>query len=346
MRNLKVMVTGLALAGLAGCGTAWASESRPTWVAPSSASADRAADRDAGRDAEEPADSSTDGSTSDGPTSEGPTTDGSSADGSSTDGSSAEQPGPDSPSDDTSPSSGSTPSASEDASSLSEEETAPDPESSPSEAATSHPASAHHGGPANSLMKTGEAGVALTFDDGPDPVQTPKLLDLLAEEGVKGTFCLVGQQAAAHPDLVRRIAEEGHTLCNHTWNHSLTLGKESPDTIRTDLEKTNEAIHAAVPDAEITFMRAPGGNFTPAFVEAATELGMTSIYWQVDTRDWEHPAGESGDAHVARVIKTVKQQTGAGSIVLSHDFGQPGTITAYKTLLPWLKERFELIALR
>ncbi|WP_305790026.1 polysaccharide deacetylase family protein [Symbioplanes lichenis] len=225
-------------------------------------------------------------------------------------------------------------------------EPAADPTSAPASATASPSATQeHHGGPANSLMVTGTKGVALTFDDGPDPATTPQLLDLLAKQHVKATFCLVGENVKAFPDLVRRIADEGHTLCNHTWNHSLTLGKKKPAAIRADLEKTNAAIRAAVPDAEIKYMRAPGGNFTPAFVKTAAELGMTSIYWQVDTRDWDHSGGESDAAHVTSVVKAVKKHTSKGAIVLSHDYAQPDTIQAYRKLLPWLKDRYDLIAL-
>ncbi|GAA2527620.1 polysaccharide deacetylase family protein [Winogradskya humida] len=298
MRNLKLMVTGLALAGLAGCGTAYAAASpSASWVAPSSSPTATPTATSA----------ATPTATSATPTTAAPASPSSEA--------------PAAPSSE-----------------------APAPSSS-SAAPSSSPAAPHHGGPANSLMKTGTKDVALTFDDGPDPVQTPALLDLLGEEGVKATFCLVGQQAAAHPDLVRRIVEEGHTLCNHSWNHSLTLGKGSPAQIRKDLQKTNDAIHAAVPDAEIKYMRAPGGNFTPALVKAASNLGMTSIYWDLDPRDWDHPAGESDAAHTARVISTVKKHTTKGAIILSHDYGQPDTIKAYRTLIPWLKTRFTLIAL-
>ncbi|GAA2572524.1 hypothetical protein GCM10010435_54060 [Winogradskya consettensis] len=299
MRNLKLMVTGLALAGLAGCGTAYAAASpSASWVAPSSS-----------------------------PTATSAAT---SAETSVPASPSSEAPSPEAPA---------APSSEAPAAPSSE---APTPSS---EAPSSSPAAAHHGGPANSLMKTGTKDVALTFDDGPDPVQTPALLDLLGEQGIKATFCLVGQQAAAHPDLVRRIVEEGHTLCNHSWNHSLTLGKGSPAAIRKDLQKTNDAIHAAVPDAEIKYMRAPGGNFTPALVKAASDLGMTSIYWDLDPRDWDHPAGETDATHTARVISTVKKHTTKGAIILSHDYGQPDTIKAYRTLIPWLKTRFTLIAL-
>jgi peptidoglycan/xylan/chitin deacetylase (PgdA/CDA1 family) len=200
-------------------------------------------------------------------------------------------------------------------------------------------------GPAGSFMATGTSAVALTFDDGPDPVQTPKILDLLAAEHVKATFCLVGQNVAAHPDLVARIVAEGHTVCDHSWSHSLTLGRQKPAVIRADLERTNAAILAAAPSAQIKYMRAPGGNFTPAFVKVITAMGMKPIYWSVDPRDWDHPAGETDAAHRAKVIRMVEKETHRGSIVLSHDYGQPDTITAYASLLPWLEKHFRLIAL-
>ncbi|WP_433297560.1 polysaccharide deacetylase family protein [Actinoplanes sp. CA-030573] len=197
-------------------------------------------------------------------------------------------------------------------------------------------------GPGNSLRTTGSATVALTFDDGPDAVQTPRILALLAKYQVKATFCLVGQQAQKHPEIVRDIVAAGHTLCNHTWNHSLTIGKDKPEDIQADLERTNAAIRAAVPDAQIPFFRAPGGNFTDRLVGVAATAGMTSLYWQVDPADWDHKPGETDAAHTDRVIAEVKKHARPGSIILSHDFNQPDTIAAYENLLPWLKENFTL----
>jgi peptidoglycan/xylan/chitin deacetylase (PgdA/CDA1 family) len=198
---------------------------------------------------------------------------------------------------------------------------------------------------AGALRRTGSAAVALTFDDGPDPVQTPLLLDLLREHGVKATFCMVGFRVRDHPELVRRIAAEGHTLCNHSWQHLVTLATRTTDYIRWDLESTNDAIRAAVPDARIAYFRAPGGNFTPELVAMAKQLGMTSIYWHVDPRDWDHRKDPSDPAHIERVIASVQRHTRPGSIVLSHDNAQPDTIAAYRILLPWLKERFQLAPL-
>ena len=202
-----------------------------------------------------------------------------------------------------------------------------------------------NGGPAGSISTTGYDAVALTFDDGPDPQYTPQLLELLAKERVKATFCVVGQQAKRHPDLIRAIARAGHSLCNHSWDHDLKLGKKPVAKIKADLERTNAAIHAAAPNAKIRYMRAPGGNFTPALVRTAGSLGMLSVYWKVDPRDWEQPKKESGAAHRKKIIRVVMRKTRPGAIVLSHDYAQPETIAAYRVLLPWLHKRYRLIPL-
>lgn len=200
-------------------------------------------------------------------------------------------------------------------------------------------------GPDGSMKTTGGPGVALTFDDGPDPVYTPKMLDLLKANGVKATFCLVGKQAKAYPSLVRRIVNEGHTLCDHTWAHSLEIGKQTKEVILADLQDTNNAIRSAVPNAKIRYFRAPGGNFTPLLVEVAAEMGMRSLYWSLDTRDWEYSKWGHGQSMVDHIVGTVQTKIRRGSVVLSHDFKKPDTLTAYRTLLPWLKANVTLIAL-
>src|SRR4029453_9109275 len=96
------------------------------------------------------------------------------------------------------------------------------------------------------VQATTESGaVALTFDDGPDPNYTPKMLALLKKHDVKATFCLVGVQAQQFPQLVRDIVADGHTLCNHTWKHDTKLGTKSEDAIRADIKRTQDAIWAA-----------------------------------------------------------------------------------------------------
>lgn len=200
-------------------------------------------------------------------------------------------------------------------------------------------------GPGGSVLSTGSAAVALTFDDGPDPINTPKILDELKQCGVKATFCLVGFRARDNPAMVARIAAEGHTLCNHSWQHLFDLAKRDEAYIRRDLQKTNDAIHKAAPAARIAYFRAPGGNFTTNLVKIAGSMGMKSIYWHVDPRDWESSKYGKGTSMVNHVIAAVERDVRPGSIVLSHDNGKPDTITAYRTLLPWLKARYTLIGL-
>ncbi|MEU8260822.1 polysaccharide deacetylase family protein [Micromonospora sp. NPDC048999] len=195
-------------------------------------------------------------------------------------------------------------------------------------------------GPNGSMMSTGSSGVALTFDDGPDPQYTPQVLALLREYGVKATFCIVGENAESNPDLVQAIVSEGHTLCNHSWDHDENMGKRSPEAIRNDLLRTNAAIRAAVPDARIAYYRQPGGNWTSPIASIAQDMGMTPLHWAVDPSDWQAPSA-------TRIIQTVLSQTEPGSIVLMHDAGgdRRGTITALEYLLPELLSRFKLEAL-
>ncbi|MET7945468.1 polysaccharide deacetylase family protein [Micromonospora sp. NPDC005324] len=187
---------------------------------------------------------------------------------------------------------------------------------------------------------TGTPRLALTFDDGPDPRYTPQVLALLREYDVRATFCVVGENAQNHPDLVQSIVDAGHTLCNHSWHHDVGLGARSADAIRSDLLRTNAAIRAAVPNAPIVWYRQPGGAWTYPVVSVAQQLGMTPLHWSVDPSDWEQPGA-------TKITATVLSQAAPGSVVLLHDAGgdRQGTVEALRRILPDLTARFELEAL-
>ncbi len=208
---------------------------------------------------------------------------------------------------------------------------------SPDAAPDAAPVEPDGDGPYGSLVATGSSRIALTFDDGPDPRWTPQVLALLAQYGVRATFCVVGENVEAHPDLVRSIVAEGHTLCNHSWNHDVNLGKRSPATIRADVLRTNDAILAAAPDARIAYYRQPGGAWTPSIMSACADLGLTPLHWSVDPSDWKAPGATTIEA-------MVRSQMGPGAIVLMHDAGgdRSGTVSALQQLLPELLTRFEL----
>jgi peptidoglycan-N-acetylglucosamine deacetylase len=161
--------------------------------------------------------------------------------------------------------------------------------------------------------------IALTFDDGPNATLTPKLLDLLAARRLKATFFVVGQNAADHPDILKRAVREGHEIANHSWSHP-NLGKMSDDAVRHELQKTDEAIVAAI-GKRPTLLRPPYGSITAnqkRWINA--EFGYRIIIWDVDPLDWKRP-GPS--VVTARILKETK----AGSIVLAHDI-HPPTIEA------------------
>ena len=157
----------------------------------------------------------------------------------------------------------------------------------------------------------------------------------------------IGKKARDNPDLIRRIVAEGHSLCNHSWAHDLHLGDNVDGHIRADMQMTLDAIHAAVPGVKVSYFRAPGGNFTTRMVAIAASLGMKSIYWQVDPRDWDTATYGTGSSMAAHIIHEVETHIRVGGIILSHDAGnRSGTVLAYQTLIPWLqKVGYKLIPL-
>jgi peptidoglycan/xylan/chitin deacetylase (PgdA/CDA1 family) len=161
--------------------------------------------------------------------------------------------------------------------------------------------------------------IALTFDDGPNATLTPKLLDLLAARHLKATFFVVGQNAADHPEILKRAVREGHEIGNHSWSHP-NLGKMSDEAVRRELQKTEDAIVAAIGKKPV-LMRPPYGSITARQKKwIHDEFGYRIILWDVDPLDWKRP-GPS--VVTARILKETK----AGSIVLSHDI-HPPTIEA------------------
>lgn len=176
-----------------------------------------------------------------------------------------------------------------------------------------------------------ERTIVLTFDDGPNPPDTPDLLDLLAREGVPAVFFLVGERVVEHPDLVARIAADGHVLGNHSWRHD-DLGDASPDDVRADLARTLDAIHDAVPGAPVPYWRAPFGSWG-ATADVAAGLGMRSMGWHTAVEDWVPP----GVDELVRRMEAVAP----GGVILLHDGGgdRSQTVAAVARFVPLMHER-------
>jgi peptidoglycan/xylan/chitin deacetylase (PgdA/CDA1 family) len=169
--------------------------------------------------------------------------------------------------------------------------------------------------------------VALTFDDGPNPTWTPQVLDLLAKAHVHATFCLIGKQAAAYPQLVRAIVAGGHTLCDHTWDHDQQLPSRPAGQIALNISQGAAAIRKAAGVAPV-FFRAPGGNWSATVEAAARAQHMTPLKWTVDPRDWSRPG-------VAAILTTVYADLRPGGVILMHDGGgdRAESVAALKVLL-------------
>jgi peptidoglycan-N-acetylglucosamine deacetylase len=191
-------------------------------------------------------------------------------------------------------------------------EPASSPPAAPSPPAA-EPAANMYDGPLGTRNHTGDDRVALTFDDGPSPEWTPKVLDMLREQGVKATFCLIGAYAEAYPELVADIVREGHTLCNHSWFHEFDLGKWSEAEIRANLQRTNDAITKAAPGAEVRYFRHAGGQWTDRAIAIAADMGMESLHWTVDPSDWDNAVTEK------QIREHVLDRSAPGAIVLLHD---------------------------
>jgi peptidoglycan/xylan/chitin deacetylase (PgdA/CDA1 family) len=206
---------------------------------------------------------------------------------------------------------------------------------------TPKPATRSKVGPFGTRRMTGSRGVALTFDDGPNPAWTPKVLDLLRANKVKATFCVVGTEVRQHPALVKRIVREGHTLCNHSWHHEFDLGTKPEQEIKANMLATNREVQRAVPGVRVKYFRHPGGKWTAAAVKAARELGMTSLDWDVDPADWAKPGAGA-------IKQRVMANARSGSIILLHDGGgdRDGTVDACKALIPALKRKYGIALLR
>ena len=194
------------------------------------------------------------------------------------------------------------------------------------------------GGPLDWVMRTelhgdrSKPNVALTFDDGPDPIRTPKLLDLLRELHVKATFFVVGADVDANPEVCRRIVAEGHEIGNHTYTHRYLPLARSSKVLR-ELRATDRAILAAT-GVTPTLARPPYGGRSPKTVRAFLRAAKRLVLWDVNSFDWK---GKPASEVVTRVLERTRQ----GSIILMHEARDCGevTIDAVAQLVPALRAR-------
>lgn len=158
--------------------------------------------------------------------------------------------------------------------------------------------------------------LALTFDDGPNPAWTPKLLDMLASHEVRATFFLIGSRAKVETQLVRRIVEAGHLIGNHSWSHP-NLALTAASQILDQLTRTSDILEQ-ICGAPVRFFRPPFGARRPAVLQQARSLGMTPVLWNAMTPDWSEPSADVIAGQLKTKIDRVQRKGWAANIVL-HD---------------------------
>lgn len=191
--------------------------------------------------------------------------------------------------------------------------------------------------------------LALTFDDGPNPAWTPRLLDLLAEHGVQATFFMLGRFAQAEPALVRRIAAQGHLIGNHSWSHP-NLARTPANRVVEELQRTSELLEQTL-GKPVRYFRPPYGARRPIVLRTARDLGMTPVTWNAMTNDWIEPSADRIAEQLRTKIETNKHQGLASNIVL-HDGGhrelganRGPSITAAGQLLAHFKATHNFVTL-
>jgi peptidoglycan-N-acetylglucosamine deacetylase len=153
--------------------------------------------------------------------------------------------------------------------------------------------------------------IAMTFDDGPHPQNTPRLLDILAARNIKATFYVIGRSVNLHPGVLRRTVAEGHEIGNHSQTHRL-LSKLSDSELRQEMQRCQDAVGSAA-GVRMRTMRPPYGGLLQSQRELVhREFGYPTVLWSVDPLDWKRPGPSV-------VTSRILSGTTAGGIVLAHD---------------------------
>jgi len=189
---------------------------------------------------------------------------------------------------------------------------------------------------------TASRNVALTFDDGPSGKWTPQVLDILKANDVKATFFMIGENARAYPELVRRVVAEGHAIGNHTYDHP-RMESLSPRAQAAQLDSAARYISAAIDGGyKPCFFRPPYGSYNETTVTLARDREMSSVYWSQDTEDWTTPLHFSTTFQRTIVNRATNPLTRHPNVTL-HD-GSPGdyrqnTIDSLQRIITFYKQR-------
>jgi peptidoglycan-N-acetylglucosamine deacetylase len=171
--------------------------------------------------------------------------------------------------------------------------------------------------------------IALTIDDGPSPIYTPQILQLLERYKITASFSMIGRNVDYYPEVAREVKQAGHLIVNHTWDHS-DLAPLSATRVADEIARATDAIHRATGETPRMF-RAPYGAWSRAVLEYCGRNGLAALDWSVDPRDWAMPG-------TTEIVDNILDNTRPGSIILEHDGGgnRSETVAALGIVIPRL----------
>lgn len=181
--------------------------------------------------------------------------------------------------------------------------------------------------------------IALTFDDGPNPTYTPKVLKVLRRFHVHATFFLIGYEAEKYPDLVRKEIAQGHVVGTHSWNHPTPFASLGEAQLERQFSQTDEVMTRLGIDPYL--FKPPGGSFSPRVVEMARRHGMRTVMWSADTHDYTGKTAKE-------IAKYVLKHLEPGAIVLMHDGGgdRSATVKALPDIIRGARKRgYDLVSI-
>ncbi|MBS4200521.1 polysaccharide deacetylase family protein [Bacillus sp. FJAT-49732] len=186
-------------------------------------------------------------------------------------------------------------------------------------------------------MENGKKRVALTFDDGPHPENTQKIIKLLEKYDAKATFFQIGKLVDTNPAITLEVFAKGHEIASHTWNHPdlITLNEKE---VEEEISTTQSVIKTVIGELP-THFRPPYGNTNESIKEIARGYGEKEVLWTVDTLDWKSRDPEA-------ILKIVTEEVRDNSIILMHDIHST-TVEAVELVLKYLHdEGYEMVTLR
>ena len=175
-------------------------------------------------------------------------------------------------------------------------------------------------GSSNNVENDNLKKIAITFDDGPHPSYTEQLLDGLKERGVHATFFVTGEHAGLHPEIIKRMQNEGHLIGNHTYSH-IQLTKNNREDFKEELIMTNKVIKE-ITGEEVQYVRPPYGSWDKSFEK---ELNMFPVLWTVDPLDWS-------SKNVTGITRKIVTNTKENDIILMHDYFETSVTAALKAI--------------